>query len=183
MEEVEVPIEKIQEKIEEIARENHELHAEDQWVNRVALSSAMFAVFAAIAALQSGHHSNEALIEQIQSSNQWSYYQAKGIKGNLLATKIDLFSASGHVVSEDDKSKLNSYREDQEKISELAKEKQEAAEYHLKIHQAMAKSVTFFQIAIAISAISVLVRRRKFWYGSLIFAGVGLAYFIGGFFI
>jgi ribosomal protein S1 len=183
MEEVEAPIEKIQEKIEELAREGHEHEAEDQWVNRVALSSAIIAVFAAIAALQSGHHSSEALIEQIQSSNQWAYYQAKGIKGHLLATKIDLFAANGHAVSEDDKAKLDSYRDDQEKISEIAKEKQEAAEHHLKIHQAMAKSVTFFQIAIAISAISILVRRRKFWYGSLAFASIGLGFFVWGFFI
>jgi hypothetical protein len=101
----------------------------------------------------------------------------------LLATKIDLFAANGHAVSEDDKAKLDSYRDDQEKISEIAKEKQEAAEHHLKIHQAMAKSVTFFQIAIAISAISILVRRRKFWYGSLAFASIGLGFFVWGFFI
>jgi uncharacterized membrane protein YhaH (DUF805 family) len=42
--------------------------------------------------------------------------------------------------------------------------------------------VTAFQIAIAISAISILTRRKRLWYGSLVLTGVGLVFFILGFF-
>ena len=35
---------------------------------------------AAIAALLAGHAANEALLEQIKASDQWSYYQSKSIK-------------------------------------------------------------------------------------------------------
>ncbi|MGO9146526.1 MAG: DUF4337 family protein [Desulfomonilia bacterium] len=36
----------------------------------VALSTAILAVLAAVSSLLAGHHSNEALIEQIQSSDK-----------------------------------------------------------------------------------------------------------------
>jgi len=34
-------------------------------------------------------------------------------------------------------------------------------------HQKLASSVTMFQIAISLGAISVLIGRRKFWYASV----------------
>jgi cytochrome b len=178
MEEIETPIEKIQEQMNEIAQEAHAQHAADNWIGRVALSSAVIAVCAAVAALLAGHHSNEAMIDQIQASNQWSYYQAKGVKANLLATKIDLYALQGHAATEADQTKLETYKKEQEEISKLATEKQESSERHLSAHNTMAKSVTFFQVAIAISAIAILIRRKKFWYTSLGFAFIGLFYFI-----
>lgn len=178
MEEIETPIEKIQDQINDIARENQSEHQAGRWISQVALSSAMIAVFAAIAALLAGHHSNEAMIDQILASNQWNYYQAKGVKANLLATKMDLYALQGHAATEEDKAKLVEYKSQQEEISKKATEEQTSSEEHLKTHNSMAKSVTFFQVAIAISAIAILVRRKKFWYGSLGFAAVGLFFFL-----
>ena len=75
MEEIEVPLEKTQEHIQETAH-----HSQDKWVGKIALFSAVVAVVAvvaAVAALMAGHHSNEAMITQIKASDSWSYYQAK----------------------------------------------------------------------------------------------------------
>src|ERR1700733_12505758 len=75
MEEIEVPTEHLQEHITESAKESTE-----KWSMYAAVSTAFMAVFAALGSLMAGHHSNEALIQQIKASDQWSYYQAKGIK-------------------------------------------------------------------------------------------------------
>lgn len=173
MEEIEVPTEKLHEEMEERAA-----HAKEKWISQVALSSALIAVFAAISALLAGHHSNEAMIEQIKSSDQWSYYQAKGIKSSLLNAKIEILRELGKTAKEDDLHKAEEYKKEQEEISKDAKEKQEASEYHLKTHEVYAKSVTFFQVAIAIAAISVLMRRRRFWFLSLAFGACGIGFFI-----
>jgi hypothetical protein len=180
MEEIETPIEKIQEQINELAEENSAEHHAQKWISQVALSSALIAVFAAVAALLAGHHSNEALIDQIQASDQWGYYQAKGVKANLLSTKIDLGAFQGRAATPEETKKLEQYKTDQEKIAEAAKEKEEGSHQHLKVHSSFATSVTFFQVAIAISAIAILVRRRKFWFASLGFAGVGFCFFLLG---
>ncbi|PWT70492.1 MAG: hypothetical protein C5B59_20475, partial [Bacteroidetes bacterium] len=63
MEEMEVPTEHLQEKIHEEAEEKKE-----RWTLYVALSTAFMAVLAAIAGLMSGHHANEALINQVEAS-------------------------------------------------------------------------------------------------------------------
>jgi len=39
----------------------------------VALSTAILAVLAAIAGLLSGKHANEAMMNQIEASDQWNY--------------------------------------------------------------------------------------------------------------
>ena len=40
----------------------------------------------------------EAMILQIQSSDQWNYFQAKSIKSSLLTTKTELLTALGKTV-------------------------------------------------------------------------------------
>ena len=174
MEEIEVPLEQSQEHIHEHA------HHEGGWISKVALSTAMIAVIAAIAALMAGHHSNEALISQIQSSDAWSHYQAKSIKAAILSSKNDLIAELGKSVKPEDANKAHEYKKEQEEISEKAKEKAEESEHHLKSHVTLAKSVTLFQISIAISAIAVLTHRKRFWFVSLGFAGLGVFYFIQG---
>ena len=58
----------------------------------MALSTAILAVLAAIASLLSGEHANEAMMNQIEASSQWSYYQAKSIKSSVVDVKMALSS-------------------------------------------------------------------------------------------
>ncbi len=177
MEEIEVPLEQVQEHIHHAAHESgHD--AKENWISKVALISALVAVVAAIAALLAGHHSNEAMITQIKASDSWSFYQAKGVKAAVLQTKIQIISELGKPTSAKDEEKLNDYKKEQDEISEKAKEFEHESEHHLKIHETMARSVTLFQVAIAISAITVLTRRKKFLFVSLGFSLIGLAIFI-----
>src|SRR4051812_2366010 len=115
MEDLEVPTERIQEEIH-----HHAESSRERWISAVALSSALLAVFAAVAALLAGKHANEAMLEQLHASDHWSYYQAKGIKGAILASKLDLLRAQGHGTAVDEEAKLKEYREDQEKTRETA---------------------------------------------------------------
>ena len=54
------------------------------------------------------------------------------------------------------------------------------AESHLRKHQVLARSVTLFQITIAIGAISVLTKRRRFWLLSLMSGAIGVVFFVQG---
>ncbi|MBC7712954.1 MAG: DUF4337 domain-containing protein [Rhizobacter sp.] len=174
MEEIEVPLESSQEHIHGHA------HHEGGWVAKVALSTALIAVIAAIAALMAGHHSNEALISQIQSSDSWSHYQSKSIKATIVNMKNDILQEMGKPAKAEDLEKSGEYKKEQAEIAEKAKEKSEESELHLRAHVTLAKAVTLFQISIAISAIAVLTRRKPFWYVSLGFAGFGVYFFLFG---
>jgi hypothetical protein len=176
MEAPEVPLEQTQEHIHE-----HAHHSKVSWILGVALTSALLAAFAAVSSLLAGHHANEAMMEQMQASDQWAYYQAKGIKAGVLAAKVDLLHALGKEISTGDEEKIKQYKDDQDKIQEDAKHQQEMSESHLHTHVVLARSVTMFQVAIAISAIAILTKRKRFWYVGIAFGVVGIAFFIQGF--
>src|SRR5437762_7811230 len=151
MEEAEVPLEHLQEEIH-----HHAEHGTAQWISWVALSTAILAVLAAIAGLLSGGHANEAMMNQIDASDQWGFYQAKSIKAAVLESKSSLSTASTAA----DKQKAAKYQEEEAMIKLEAERKQAEAKAHFHKHEVYARSVTLFQIAIAIAAISALTQRR-----------------------
>ena len=82
MEDPEVPTEHLHEEMEHYASRGRA-----PWMMGVALSSALLAGFAAVCSLLAGHHANEAMVDQIQSSDKWAYYQAKGINCLLYTSR------------------------------------------------------------------------------------------------
>src|ERR1051326_262536 len=168
MEEAEVPLEHLHEEIHHRAE-----HGGEAWMSWVALSTAILAVLAAITGLLSGSHANEAMMSQIESSDQWAYYQAKGIKASVLDAKMSL---SGAAPSEEDKTKAERYQEEQKEIQEKATEKQNEAKSNFHQHETFARGVTMFQIAIAIAAISALTKKKRFWLVILLCGTVGCVF-------
>lgn len=169
MEEAEVPLEHLHEHVKETAE-----HGGAAWISGVALSTAILAVFAAIASLLSGENANEAMMNQIEASDQWSYYQAKSIKAAVLEAKISLTGTP----DQSDQSKRDRYEKEQEEIQKEAKQKGVAAKSFFHKHEVFARGVTMFQIAIAIAAISALTRRRGFWIVSLFFGAAGCVFLV-----
>jgi hypothetical protein len=167
MEEAEVPLENLHEEIHHSAE-----HSGERWISGVALSTAILAVLAAITGLLSGEHANEAMMSQIGSSDQWSYYQAKSIKASVLDAKIALATAQ----DESDAQKRDRYEKEQEEIKKEAEQKQAEAKSNFHQHEVLARGVTMFQIAIAIAAISALTKKRRFWIVSMLFGAVGCVF-------
>ncbi len=167
----------IKEKIEEVV--------EGSWNKYLAITTAIVAVLAALASLQSGNFSNQALLEknnaildQSKASDQWSYYQAKGIKKNLAESFYQQFNDSKLKGQADryakEQADIKKQAEDYQRQVELANQKSEQL---IEKHHKTAYAVTFFQIAITLSAITALLKRRPLWYLSLLLAVVGL-YFL-----
>jgi hypothetical protein len=171
MEEADIPMERLHEQIQERAE-----HATAQWISWVALSTAIFAVLAAIAGLLSGSHANEAMMSQIDASDQWGFYQAKSIKAAVLEVKSSVSQATTAA----DQERAAQYRVEEAAIRAEAERKQAESRAHFHRHEVYARSVTLFQIAIAIAAISALTQRRLFWGVSLVAGLIGLAFFILG---
>lgn len=181
-EEIEVPTEHLHESMHEAAHGNAHGHTGggpgSSWISQVALTAAVLAVTAAIAALLAGHHANEAMLEQMKATDQWAYYQAKGIKSSLIENKLDVLAALGKEAKEDDKKRLERYKDEQKEIDEKAKELESSSERHMHHHTIMARAVTTFQVGIALSAIAVLTRRRMVWFLSLVVGVIGMVFFV-----
>jgi hypothetical protein len=171
-EEPEVPLEHLHESLQEAAEKSN-----NRWILMVALTAAILAVLAAIASLLASYHVNEAMIEQLKASDQWAYYQAKGVKHDILESKIELLKSLNKTISSQDQNKITGYIEQQKGIETTAREAEKSSSLHMEIHHILSRAVTLFQIAIAISAIAVLTKRKWMWYGSILL-GLGAVSFL-----
>jgi hypothetical protein len=184
-EEIEAPTEHLHETIHEQAHGEHG-HGRDtadrdkKWILFVALSSALIAVLAAISSLLAGHHANEAMLEQIQASDQWSFFQAKGIKAAVLDSRLELLTALGKEVKPEERARLAKYDEESRRIEDQGHERERSSERHMERHNVLARTVTLYQIAIAMGAIAALTRRRALWYASVGLGLVGSVFLVQG---
>jgi len=171
MEEMEVPTEHLTETIEERVEEEIE-KKEKKGGMAIAISTAFMAVFAAMASLLAGSHSDEAVIERLHSSDQWSFYQAKGMKAEIVSLSN----------SPDKETRIAKYKKEQEDIQKEALVAEEESRVHLEKHAIFSRAVTLFQISIAISAIAILTKKRLLWFVSLGISCLGLFFFLKGLF-
>jgi hypothetical protein len=188
MEEIEVPTEHLHEEIQERAEEKKE-----KWTLYLALSTAFMAVLAAVAGLLAGHHANEAVVERVKASDQWNFYQAKNLKEEIALNTDQILRAvyklpqaaqgagAPRVYFEGDhENDILRYEKEKAEIKKTAEEDENASKAHLAKHVPLATAVTAFQIAIAISAIAILTRRKNLWYGGLLLTAIGVVFFILG---
>ena len=176
-------IEDFSEKIHEQSNE-HAHHAvaegKETWVLYVALTTAVFAVLAAVCGLLAGKHADEAMLAQMRSSDQWAFYQAKGIKSEVLNSSNELLTALGKTPVAANAEKVKQNKVEQAKIMKEAKDFQKESDMHVARHGVLASGVTLFQVAIAIGAISIITKRKSLWLASMGFALVGLWFLIQG---
>jgi hypothetical protein len=179
MEELEDFSEKIHEQSNEHA--HHILkEGKEKWVVFVAMSTAIIAVLAAITGLLAGANADEAMLSQIKASDQWAFYQAKGIKSEVINTTSKILTALGKPPIAADVDKVADNKKEQGEIKKKADEFQKESEMHTEKHEIFARGVTLFQISIAIGAISIIVKRRSLWLVSLAFAFAGVFFLVQG---
>lgn len=158
----------------------HHGGAKDKWIVYVAMTTAVFAVLAAITGLLAGDHADEAMLSQIHASDQWAYYQAKGIKAEVLTNSDKLLIAIGKKPSAQDSAKIKQYKKEQDDISKEANAAETESHEHVAKHKVLARGVTLFQIAIAIGAIAIIVKRKPLWVASMGFAAIGIYFLLQG---
>jgi hypothetical protein len=162
------------------------------WITWLSLSTAIIAVLAAIAALESGSFANEAIVQkndavlhQSKADDAWAYYQAKGVEAILYATQSEMttradLAARYRAEAEREKSERAKSRATAEDEEKLVAEMDGKSEHSLRVHHEFAKSVTIFQVAIALAAIAALTRRRAMWWVSLTVGALGAVFFVLG---
>ena len=185
-EEIEVDTDNLRESIDrEIERQSGGL------LRTIALTTALFAALAALASLEAGGTVNEALALkteatrlQGEASDQWSYYQAKGLKAAVADAQKNIWLALDKTPPADLATNAARYLDDQK----TSREKAEALEHErdaktdesnalMHRHHYFADAVALLQVAIALGAIAALTRRRAAWVGSAILGVIGCGLF------
>jgi len=176
-EDIDIDTDKLRETIdEEIERDAGNL------LRTIALTTAIFAALAAVAALQAGGTVNEALALkteatrlQAEASDHWAYYQAKGLKATVIAAQKNVWVALDKTPPAELATDADRYTEDQKKSREKAEaleherdEKSVEADVLMHRHHYFAESVAWLQVAIALGAVAALTRKRPILISSVL---------------
>lgn len=196
-EELETPElkEQIDERIEH-SIEEHEEKTSPKWLKYLSLSTAMIAVFAAVASLESGSNSNEAILEkseamldQARASDQWAFFQAKGVKSAIAANGAELVADGKAELAAKLVADAKRYKDEADAIQAKAEgfekkveESNARSEDLMEHHHRFAIAVTMLQISIALAAIAALTRKKPLWYVGLTASAAGVLMFLRGFF-
>jgi hypothetical protein len=167
----------------------------EPWLNYLALSTVIFAVCATLSTFKGGGYSTRSVLSQAQASDQWAFYQAKSIKGNLYQLQLEKIQFEAKLDANADAAKRAAYQEAIESYQKkaagyekdkadikLEAEKLEKQRDDAKKHgEPFGLAVILLQIAILISSIAALLKRKELWYLAMPVGLVGIVFFVDGF--
>jgi hypothetical protein len=155
--------------------EEHLHHAQDPFDKTVAGSMAAIAALLAIVSVLGQHFNTEKILNQQLASDEWAFYQAKDIRhyvAQAAADNLVQMKANPELVSK--------YAQDSDRYKKQGTEIQERARDYLKERDLTGKRAdrfhfgeVFLEVAIVLSSLSILTKRRP-----LFVAGVASA--LGG---
>jgi len=167
----------------------------EPWLNYLALTTVIFAVAATLSTFKGGGYSTKSVLSQAQASDQWAFYQAKSIKGNLYQVQLEQIKLQALLDSGATPAKAQTYKDAianfEKKVDKYEKEKADIQQKALELenlrddyqkHGApFGLAVILLQIAILISSIAALLKRKVLWYLAMPVGLLGIVYFVNGF--
>jgi Flp pilus assembly protein TadB len=174
----------------------HEMHEQAEEARRdpslrpVSLTMAVLAVMVAAVTLL-GHRTHiEQVIAQSKAGDQWSYYQAKGVRRHNYEAFADLvyaLTSKDQVKEEEIRKKFlqqaDVYRDQQKEIeAEARKLETEVIHAGRKANRYNLGEV-FLEIALVVTSITLLTGNRGYWVMGIMFAALGVIVAVTGFFV
>ncbi len=168
----------------------------EKWLNYLALTTVILAVCATLSTFKGGNFSTLAVMSQSKASDQWAYYQSKSIKGYVYEIQrekleLELKSLGSKVpksLAEEYEKKMDAYGkkvkkydDEKTKIEKDARELEKIRDDAQKHSKAFGMAVIFLQIAILLSSIAALMKKKLLWLLGCIGGVCGIVYFVNGF--
>jgi Domain of unknown function (DUF4337) len=164
---------------EEVAEHVH--HAQDPFDKIVAGTMAIIAASLAIVSVLGQHYNTEKLLAQQLASDQWAYYQAKDIRHYIAQSSGDLLKSG-----KGDPAAAAKYANDSERYKKQTADIQEKARELERERDKMGRQAdfshfgeVFLELAIVLSSLSILTKRKPLFAGAVVSAlvGAGIAFY------
>ncbi|MGA2079620.1 MAG: DUF4337 domain-containing protein [Holophaga sp.] len=170
----------------------------EPWLNYLALTTVVLAVCATLATFKGGGFSTRQVLAQARASDQWAYYQAKSVKGNLYEVAKENAEADAkaqpagapEAVKQaqarriaDFTARIAKYDQEKAQIIAEAKRLEEVRDEAAKHGSAFGVAVIFLQISILLSSIAALLKKKPVWALGLVLGFAGVVCFLDGFWL
>ncbi len=170
----------------------------ETWLSYLALITVILALGSTLSTLRVGSFSSRSILKQTQASNQWSYFQSKSIKSYLyeiqkeeLELELDTMgqTASRDVAEKLEKrtnsysEKIKRYDDEKKEIMNEAKKLEVERDVATRHSQAFGLAVILLQLAILLSSIAALMKKKSVWALGLVLGALGAVAFVNGYWL
>lgn len=153
----------------------------------VSITISIMAVLVAAVTLLSHRAHTEELLLQSKATDQWAYFQAKNGRSQAIENTADLIETLAPRDKEKAEAVLKKYQKemerfesDKEDISEKAKELEKERDLVSRRADRYDGGEAFLEIGLVITSITLLTKRKGFWFAGILVASAGVALAITG---
>lgn len=159
----------------------------------IGLTIAIIAILLAIVSNLSNDEDNEKIVKEVQASNGFAWYQSKRIRAgmNELAVEQMKIEAAGavsdaqRVAMQKLEAKLLAknaeYSAENDQILKDAEQQKKEAEHASRVGDRYGKAEIFLQIAVVMCSITLLTKKRGFFFAGLALCLVGIGIGVSAF--
>lgn len=162
-------------------REHAEHGSHDSAMRPVAFTMSLLAVLVAITTVLGHRTHTEAVLLQNRATDEWNYYQAHKIRDNDTELASDLLSVIAVDHGEQAAKLEKAYADHRVKwAKDLEAEEKQAETLQDQVEHAERRANRFdlgealLEIGLVITSVTLLTRRRAYWYFGVAFAACGI---------
>lgn len=161
----------------------------EKWLNWLALTTLIFSAAATLGSSKAGGYSGKATSQQILASDQWAFFQAKSTKQHLYELQREALTLQALSAPEPAQPRykelieryakdISRYDGEKKEIKAKAEENEKTRDSSSKFAGLFGKAVLYLQVAIILSAMAGLLKKKPLWFISFLPGVTGLVYFL-----
>jgi hypothetical protein len=168
--------------------EVHHENPGDPLVLKVSLTVSIMAVLLATVSLVSHRAHTESLRFETRAASRWTQYQAKSIRlhetrgiSDVIDLVTPLNKETGEKLHEKYAKELEHYESDKEDVANEAKKLEDERDLAGNRADRFDAGAELLAIGLVICSITLLTKRKGFWFGGMIIGALGVAVGLTGF--
>lgn len=172
----------------ELPEAHHHEHEDDPLVVPVSVTISILAVLVAIVTLMGHRAHTEELSRETQAASRWEQYQAKSIRQRMTQVGSDVLSvvapldkAKGEQLAQKYEKEVEHYASDKEDVSKVAEALEAERDRAMRRADRFDLGEVLLEIGLVICSLTLLAKKKIFWFGGTVVALVGLAVALTGF--
>jgi hypothetical protein len=170
--------------------ESHHGHEDHPLILPVSITVSIMAVLVAAVSLLGHRAHTEELLHQSQAASRWEQYQAKSVRLHEAHGFSDMARVGAPInkeVSEELKEKygkeIEHYEGDKEDVTKEAKDLENERDLDGRRADRFDGGEALIEVGLVICSITLLTKRKRFWFGGMLIGAAGIALALTGFFL
>jgi len=168
--------------------EAHHEHEDHPLVLPVSITISIMAVLVAGVTLLGHRTHTEELLRQSQAADKWAQYQAKSVRlhetqgfSDVVSLVASVDKEKGEALHEKYVREVEHYQSDKEDISKEARDLETERDVAGRRADRFDGGEAFLEIGLVICSITLLTKRKGFWFGGMLVGAAGIALALTGF--